>query len=330
MLLLAVKFILLSVVIIVAGIYLAKFGDAIAQGTGLGGTLVGLVLLAAATSLPELAVDCAAARIPAPDLAVGAIVGSSLFNLFILGLMEFLHGTEHRIVSPASMEHALAAVCSIILTAFVAAFVLIPAPLDWYGVGLGPVLIFVSYCVFLRLIYLDQRGRDVPEESNASETRPNLVRALAGYGAMTAIIFVAAGFLAPTADQIAARSGLGGTFIGTSFVAVVTSLPELVTTLAAVRMGAFDMAVGNVFGSNCFNASILLPVDVVYRQGSLLNDVSDIHAFTSAAVIVVTSVILTAMLYRPQKRFLFIEPDAVLVMILAIVSIFVVYWVSAG
>ena len=88
-----------------------------------------------------------------------------------------------------------------------------------------------------------------------AEVRSALRSRWIGFGVATGVIFVAARFLAPTADAIAERSNLGGTFFGTTFVAITTSLPELVTTLAAVRIGAFDMAVGNVFGSNAFNAS---------------------------------------------------------------------------
>jgi cation:H+ antiporter len=330
MLLLLLKFFVLGAVIVVAGTFLARYGDVIAEKTGLGRTLVGLILLAGATSLPELAVDCVAVLMkpPAPDLAVSAIVGSSLFNLFILGVVEFLHGSSHRILSPASIEHGLSAIASIALTGLIAIFVLIDLPLAAGPVGGGTVVIFVAYLFFLRLIYLDQQERQTPEQETEEATSITLRTALQAYGILTMIIFAAAYFLTPTAEQIAKRSGLGDSFVGATFLAITTSLPELVTTLAAVRMGAFDMAVGNIFGSNAFNASILLPVDVLYPGKALLNDVATVHAITAGMVILVNCVALAAMLYRPRKRYAMIDPDATLIVMLCCLAMYMVYVLS--
>jgi cation:H+ antiporter len=330
MLWLSLQFIALAAVVAWSGVYLTRFGDVIAERTGLGRTLVGLVLMAGATSLPELAVDCSAVTmaVPAPDLAVGAIVGSSVFNLFILGLMEYLHGTSYRIISPASRGHALPAICSMVLTALVATFILIPTSWTWLGIGLGPPVIFAAYLLFLWVIYLDQMHDPRHDEELGAGRFLSLRQAALGYMLMTVVIFIAARYLAPTADQIANRSGLGNTFVGTTFVAITTSLPELVTTLAAVRMGAFDMAVGNIFGSNAFNASILLPVDCCYREGSLLHAASEHHAVTAMAVIVITCVILTAILYRPARRHPLLNLAAGLVMTICALCIFAIYCLS--
>ena len=329
MLVLLASFLLLSAIIVVAGIYLARFGSIIADRSGMGGTLVGLVLIAAATSLPELAVNCVAVRIPAPDLALGAIVGSSLFNLFILALMEFLHGTSHRIISPASRNHAMSAIASVVMTASVAFFILVGDPRLAGRFGLGPIVIFFTYLFFVRLIFLDQLSRSSDEQEEASPSI-SLKRAIIGYLAMTAIIFVAARYLAPTAEAIAVRSGLGGTFVGTTFVALTTSLPELVTTLAAVRIGAFDLAVGNVFGSNVFNASMLLPIDAFYAPGPILASVSQVHAMTAAAVIMVTGIVMSAMFHSAKRRRgLALEPNASLVVLLSLLAIVGVYFASS-
>jgi cation:H+ antiporter len=112
-------------------------------------------------------------------------------------------------------------------------------------------------------------------------------------------------------------TNLGGTFIGSTLVALTTSLPEVVTSAAAVRMGAFDLAVGNVLGSNAFNMAILLPVDMLYRSGSLLQDAELANGITGVAVILVTGILTLGLLYRPQKRYWLIEPDAALVVLLA-------------
>lgn len=315
--------------IVVAGLYLAKCADAIADLTGIGRTLAGLVLLAAATSLPELAVDCKAVIMtpPAPDLAVGALVGSSLFNLLILGVLDLLNRRSESMISPASNQHVLTTITSVLLTALVAGFIMIQnQTLQIASIGLGPIVVFGVYLLSLRLVYLDQKHRGVPDDEPAAEIK--LSAACIGYVIATAVIFLAANWLAPTADEIAKRSGLGGTFVGSTFVALTTSLPELVTTTAAVRMGAYDMAVGNIVGSNNFNMAILFPVDAAFREGPLLQFVSTAHVFTATMVIAISSVVVLAMVYKPKRTFWFIEPDASVVVALAISSIVVLYYIS--
>jgi cation:H+ antiporter len=191
------------------------------------------------------------------------------------------------------------------------------------------LLAFVTYIVSLRLIYLDQKhmsvGDSVPRELAADEGTSaaavagslSLRHATIGYLATTLVILIAASYLAPVADELARVTNLGGTFIGSTLVALTTSLPEVVTSAAAVRMGAFDLAVGNVLGSNAFNMAILLPVDMLYRSGSLLQDAELANGITGVAVILVTGILTLGLLYRPQKRYWLIEPDAALVVLLA-------------
>ena len=177
-------------------------------------------------------------------------------------------------------------------------------------------------------IFWDRRNRrSTPRHDDTSSS---LSGAIWGFVAMTGVIYVAAALLAPTADKIAVQSELGGTFVGTTFVAITTSLPELVTTLAAVRIGAFDMAVGNIFGSNAFNAAMLLPVDAFYSKGPVLGSVSHVHAMTAAAVLVVTSVILVAMFQKPRrhKYAAIMDPNATLVIVLSLLAMVAVYFVS--
>ncbi len=330
MLQLLLTFAILAGVIVVAGTCLSKYADVIADLTGLGRTLGGLVLLASATSLPELSVDCKAALIGAADMAVGAVLGSSIFNLLILGVLDLCHGHRDRIVSPVSAGHALSAIGTIILTAIVLSFlVLKELPLSWMSVGLGTLMTFLFYLAMLRLIYLDQRHAPSQSESTGeSGGGLSLRHAVVGYLASTLVILLAAGYLAPTADRLAHESGLGGTFIGSTLVALTTSLPELVTTAAAIRLGAFDLAVGNVLGSNAFNMAILFPVDIFYRQGSLLQDAEITNAVTAAAAILLTGILTMGLLYRPRRRYWLLEPDARLLVILAVAVFVALYYLT--
>lgn len=320
-----------AAVIVVAGTLLTRFGDTIAARTGLGRLLVGSMLIAVATSLPELMVDIHAARLGSPDLAVGDLMGSSLFNLLILAIADLLHRAPGGMFTRTSAEHALSATASILLTSLAGMAILAGgAGIGLGRVGIGPLLILCAYLFVLRLVYRDQRcisAGEPPRGEGEAEGTGGLGRALLGFAACAAMIVVAAPPLARAADTIAVASGLGGTFVGTTLVALSTSLPELVATLAAVRLGAFGMAAGNIFGSNAFNMVMLFPVDLAY-DGLLLNEVSPVHVFTALAVVLVTAVVTMGQLYRVESRRMFIEPDAFLVITLVLGALTAVYFLG--
>lgn len=321
----------LSAVILVAGHYMAAAADVIGEKTGMGGSLAGLILLAAATSLPELAINIAAVRLPdstnGVDLCMGNVLGSSLFNLMILGVVDLAFRSRSKMFTSHSSEHALAALCSMGLTAIILLFMVLEKQSNdfsfslWH-MSLGPILCMVFYIFSIRLIYRDQNPAEESEEERPAMT---LSVAIGIYVLTTAAIFIAAHYLAPTADRLAVITGLGGTFVGSTFLALTTSLPEMVTTVAAVRMGAANMAIGNIFGSNAFNIAILLPVDAIYTQGSLLADASLVHAATAAAVIFITCIATMAIVNRRAKQYWLIEPDSLLVVLLVLASLWGIY-----
>lgn len=322
-----VQFLAAAVVIVVAGAALTQFGDIIATRTKLGGLLVGTILIAGATSLPELGVNVSAVRRGDADLAVGDLVGSSLMNLLILAVLDLTRYSKGRMLSHASAKQALGATSSIALTAVVAIFILLSAQIGEFEVwraGPGMIVLLIGYLLCLRLIH---RGRQAAETQSADEHAlwPPMLRKLelkgasVGYVICGAVILVAAPFLSRAAGNLAQQTGLGGTFFGSTFVALSTSLPEVVTTFTAVRMRALDMAMGNIVGSNCFNMVLLIPLDLVFA-GSLLAAVSRSHAYTALCVIVVTSVVLLSQLYPVERKRPLLEPDAWLAIVLIVAS----------
>ena len=206
-------------------------------------------------------------------------------------------------------------------------FLLFKLPWTFLRLGAGSWALLVTYLFCLRLIYFDQRYA-MSQAPEAVET-PTMSRGkiLTGYILSAGVIFFAAPRLATVASELAEISGLGRTIVGTLFVAFVTSLPEAVTTLTAFRMGAVDLAIGNIFGSNAFNMVIFVAIDLVY-DGSLFAAGSPNHAVTAAMVIFVTGVAILGLLYRAEKRFWIIEPDAALVALLVIAALAVVFSMS--
>jgi cation:H+ antiporter len=319
-----------AAVVVVAGSFLTRYADAIADLTGFGRLLIGSILLAGATSLPELTVDISAVRMGFTDLAVGDLMGSSLFNLLILAMLDLMHRERGRIFSRAASAHALSAAVSIALTTLAGMAILTGkrlGPLEALHMSAGSLAILVAYLLSVRMIFYDQRV-SAEKAGIADHVAPavgvTLRRAVIGFCVAAAAIFVAGPYMAESAGEIADRSGLGTTFVGSTLVAFSTSLPELVATLAAVRIGAFDLAAGNIFGSNAFNMVLLVPLDVV-SAGPLMAGVSVNHVVTCLATVLVTSVAIMGQLYQVERRKWLIEPDAVLIVVLVLGALFVLY-----
>jgi cation:H+ antiporter len=330
-----IQFMLSAFAIIVAGTMLTRAADRIAAHTRLGRLFVGSIFIAAATSLPELTVNIAAVQQQRPDMAVGNLFGSSILNLLILGIADMIHTRRGLMFSRESVAHALAATQSIALTALAAlGIVIAPFITGWhvFGISYGTLFILLAYVFGLRLVFRDERYSqrerppedDIREARDAASRRKAFVRSGLAYAGSALILIVAAPYLSTSAGRIAEISGLSDTFFGTTMIALCTSLPELVSCFAAVRMGAFDLALGNIFGSNAFNMVLLIPMDFVSGK-PLLQQVSQTHLLTALASIIITAVAVMGQLYQVEKRRTLIEPDALLVILMSLGTLAGIY-----
>ena len=177
------QFLICAAVIVVAGTFLAKFADTIAEVTKLGRLLVGSVLLAGATSLPELTVDISAVRMNMPDLAVGDLIGSCLANLLILAILDLTTYSRGKMLSKQAAAHALSGSLSVALVAMVGIGLFTgKAFAEWAVFGISPVsiLIAIAYAFGVRLVYLDQRMalQDIHEhaQGQTEDTQPMTLR----------------------------------------------------------------------------------------------------------------------------------------------------------
>jgi cation:H+ antiporter len=293
--------------IVLAGTALARSADEIAEASGLGRVWIGSVLLAGATSLPELATDVAAVRMGASDLAVGDLFGSSLANMLILALIDLIP-PRRGVLQRAALDHALAAALAIALNAFAAVLVFTRPTAAILGVAPGSLLIFLVYVAGARAVY----RHSVRDGAAQAPVRQSIRRPLRGFALAALFVLAAAPAFAWSARGIAEISGLGNTFVGTALVGLATSLPEVVTCLAAVRIGSFDLAVGNLFGSNALNMAILLPLDLA-QPGSLFAALDPGHALSGLFAVVLMSLGLAAIVYRAKRRFAMLEPDSALI-----------------
>lgn len=298
-------FMLCTAVIGTAGYQLSRFGDVIAERTGLGRTLVGVIMMATVTSLPELVTGIGAVTVAdVPNIAVGDALGSCIFNLLILLFLELAY-PRASIYTLAAQSHILSAGFGIILIGIVALSVLVGDQLPSIGhVGLYTPVVLAGYLLAMRIVtqYELREARLQPEQAALRHPDVSLRQAVLGYG-VAALFVVAAGLWLPFVGADLARvMGWNNSFVGSLFVAFSTSLPELAVALAALRLGALDLAMGNLLGSNLFDMAIIAIDDLAYLEGPLLHTISKAHAGTAISALVMSGAVIAALFYRPAQR----------------------------
>lgn len=313
---LVVAFILTAAVVVLSGIRLSLYGDALGERTGLGSGLIGLVFLAAVTSLPELVVSLTSViknmddMAKGADLATGNMLGSNVFNLLILALMALIFARRFQ---PQKMEstHTDSTIYGLVmlgifsiafLTTNIAAMRVPLIGCSW------PVLALpIAYGIMIKREHgqLETEEHDhLPSESKLAHLP--VMHFYCVLGLLCACIIGGGVLLSILGGRMALPPEQGGfnleaSLIGTIFLAISTSLPELVISFSSVRMGFLDMAVGNVLGSNMFNLLIIFCADVAMRGGSMLRHASRTH-WTSAGLILILTFLAGALLRARRTR----------------------------
>jgi cation:H+ antiporter len=303
-----IQFLATALVIVFAGVRLARYGDVLGEKTGLGRSWVGVVLLAATTSLPELFTGFGATALAnLPDIAVGDVLGSCMFNLLILSFMDAVQ--PEPLSTRAHQGHALSIGFGLALIGIAGLGLLGSSRLPAIGwIGLYTPALIALYFVSMRLIFTHEqhrRTREIREVAEELQYAGIPLRAAVLHYTIAAVLVVGAALWLPRLGaELARQTGLGEAFVGSLFIAITTSLPEIVVSLAAVRIGAIDLGIGNVLGSNLFNLLILGLDDVFYRHGPLLTAADASHGITILAVVTMNALFLIGLTYRVMtKRF---------------------------
>lgn len=297
------KFVLCFIIIFFSGKRIAKYGDIIAHKTGLGGVWIGLILLALVTSLPELFTGISAVTlVGAPDLTIGNLFGANAFNLLNLALLDIacqngslLRGVSsvHRLTGWFSLALVLVAAASIFISRFSA------LEIGWIG-WYTPIIILL-YLAFVRIIFRSEQRQSPPQEEKLDYGEISLGRVYI-YFAISAIFIIGTGtWLAIVGKEIATVYGWGESFVGSLFLAFTTTLPEITVSFSAMMMGAVDLAVANMIGSNLFNMTIIPIVDLLYLPGSILAGVSQNHLLTALIVMVMTMIFIAGLRFKPRR-----------------------------
>ena len=312
-------FVVAAALVAWAGVHLARSGDELAEQAGLSRLLVGMLLIASATSLPEIVTDVSASLGDAPDLAVGDLFGSSMANMAVLAVIDLMH--RSRVWSRVEIGHARVASVAIGLTALAVLGVLTPPGISLGWVGIDTIAIagaYIAAVAWMRRSPVGRHGEGEVLPVPIGWSRPSLgeLRPVMLHFAGAALVILAAGpVLARSGEEIAAASGLGQTFVGSSLVAITTSLPELVASIAAVRIRSYDLAVGNLFGSCAFNMFALVFADAAYRPGPLLPAIDASQTVAGVGAIMLMAMALAAIVHGTETRARRLEPDAVLLLV---------------
>ena len=324
------QFIACAAVILVSGTYLSKYGDIIAEKTGLGRTWIGVVLIASVTSLPELVTGISSVALFAlPDIAAGNILGACMLNLLMIPVLDFIGGSA-PISSRVHQGHILTAGFAILMLAVVSVSALLGTSLPSIGwIGVNSFIFIAIYLLAMRMVYFYEKRRiaefvkEMAEEVQYRHISKSKAYTMFGLNAL--VIIGAAIYLPHLGEEIAASTGLGETFVGSVFIALSTTLPELVVSVSALTIGAADMAVGNLFGSNVFNIFVLAIDDLFYTSGPLLARVSGNHLVSALCAIAALSIVIIGLTYRADKKPTFFAWDSLAILALYIFNLSVLY-----
>ncbi len=293
-------------IIFFSGQRVAKYGDIIAGRTGIGQVWMGVIAIAAITSLPELFTGISAVTlVDAPDLTVGDLIGANAFNMLNLALLDIVH-RNGSLLAAASATHQLTGWFSLLLILVVAISILVSAwfhamPIGWIG-WYTPAIILL-YLLSVRQIFYSERRQPATQENRIYSGEESLQRIYLYFGISAACIIGAGIWLAIIGNEIALTTGWGQSFVGSLFLAFTTTLPEITVSFTAMRIGAIDLAVANMVGSNLFNLTIIPITDLIYVKGPILAGVSQSHLITAAAVMVMTLLFVAGLRFKPNRVF---------------------------
>jgi cation:H+ antiporter len=311
----------------IAGSRLARYADAIAERTGLSRAFLGMALLGVATSLPEVATTVSGAIIGNARLVSGNLFGGVALQIAVLAVTDAVAVRGALTYFAPGPVLLFQGTMLLLMLSVALAGVALGEPISLLGIGLTPLLLVAGYVITLRATHSDeylpqwQPVARTGEDQNAAEPQPP-GGGEAAHGrlswrvALSAAVILAAGWvLAVTGDALAEQTGLGASFVGVALVAASTSLPELSTSVGAVRQGRHGMAVSNILGTNCLEVALFFLADVFYRQGPILAEPDESALFAGTVAMVVTSIFLLGLLERRNQTVFGMGIDSLAVLI---------------
>jgi len=327
------QFALCAAVIMYAGNKLSRYGELIADKSGLSKSSVGLILIAATTSLSQLVTSLSAVVLhDLPDMAVSALMGSCMFNMMLIGVLD-MFSTKKPVSRRVHKGHILSVGFGIVLIGLAAVDMLFGKHLPVFTImrSMDPItLAFVPVyilAIWLAFKFEISRLKQYGQEQHESESGKHSWAKLIIFFLLCAIgIVLASIYLPEIAEKIAITTGWGASFIGSSLIAATMCLPELTVSTSAARRGSFDMAVASLLGSNLCCVAILAITDCCYIKGPLLHHVSEANTLAALSAIISMGIVVIALTYRSENKVFFIAVESmalILVYVFANVLLFI-------
>ncbi|EXJ16065.1 sodium:calcium antiporter [Imhoffiella purpurea] len=301
-----------GIVIALVGTRMTRIADRLADLTGLGEAVFGAVLLGAGTSLSGIVVSVTVAAAGRADLAVSNAVGGIAAQTAFLVVADIFYRR-------ANLEHAAASVPNLISGALLCALLAVPLmaatapPVAVFGVHPASLFLVLFYLFGLRLasqsrdepawrpVSTAETFEDAPDGFSGGEAGAGQTRLWLGFALAVVLVGVAGYLVGLSGIALVRLTHLSDTLVGGLFTSVVTSLPELVTAVAAVRQGALTLAVGGIIGGNTFDVLFLALSDVAYRPGSIYHAIGDQPLFIICLTILLTATLLLGMIRRERS-----------------------------
>ena len=335
--LLSGAFVLCAGIIAVFGVRMTRAARDLAHRTGLGELLVGAVLVGAATSLSGITTSVTAAWSGHAGLAVSNALGGIAAQTAFLAIADIAYRR-------ANLEHAAASVENLLVCAFLLCLLAMhvggAATPSFSFFGIHPVtpLLVVAYLFGLYVLitahrapmWIPRRTDDTRPESNGYESRPGGGMAVlwVTFGTSALVVTGAGWLLAQVAVPFSVQTGFSESFVGGTFTAIATSLPELIIVVAAVRMGALNLAVGDIVGGNAFDTLFIAVSDAAYREGPIYAALGNAELLWLAITILMTSVLLMGLLYRERYGIGNIGMESVLLAVIYLGGASLVLWLA--
>lgn len=319
----ALLFALSTLAIGIGGWKLTAVVDRLADRTGLGEAVSGAVFLGASTSLSGIVASVTTALGGHADFAVSHGIGGIAIQTAFLAVADISYrqaNLEHAAASQANLMNGVLLITLLALT------LLGTRGTAWTFWGLHPITptLVLAYLFGIRLVHRAQMAPlwqptqteetrlDIPDEPRGGRPLSRLWFAL---GALALLVGTAGWLIGQASISMVTHTGLSETIMGGLFATISTSLPELVTALAAVRRGALTLAVGGVIGGNTFDTLLLAISDVAYREGSIYHAAADSLIFLVGLTTLLTTILLLGLLRRETHGFANIGFESLLVLI---------------
>ncbi|MDQ6846571.1 MAG: sodium:calcium antiporter [Candidatus Dormibacteraeota bacterium] len=324
-------FVIAAVAIWFAGIQLAACTNAVDQRFGLGSALGGLIILAVATNLPEIAIVSAAAVSHKFDIATGNLLGGiSIQTVVLVALDGFGIRRQTLTNATASLVQVLEGALVIAVLAVAIMATQLPASVVHLRIDPSALLIVVIWLAGLYLVRAAGRGLPwqkasgaVPPQAasrraankEATDGKRSTAAVLTILVAAALVTLVSGVVLEETGSRIADQLGISGVVFGGTILAAATSLPELSTGLASMKARYFELAVSDIFGGNAFLPVLFFPATLLAGQ-SVLGKATPSDVLLAGLGILLTTVYMAGLIFRPKREYLRLGPDSIAVLVL--------------